>query len=71
MDKFSQSEYSDPFFSLSPSPPPPAPGMPAGMPPLPVPVMLALPPLATYPTKDALYEAIQKWAKDQGYAFTI
>jgi hypothetical protein len=46
--------------------------MPAGMPPpLLAPVMLALPPLATYPTKEALLEAIQKWAKDRGYAFTI
>jgi hypothetical protein len=69
MDQFSKSEYSDPFFSPFPSPPPPAPGMLPGMPP--APTMLALPPLATYPTKDALYEAIQKWAKDRGYAFTI
>jgi hypothetical protein len=75
MDQFSQSEYSDSFLSLSPSPPPsllPAPEMPAGMPPPPpAPEMLALPPLATYPTKEALFEAIQKWAKDRGYAFTI
>jgi hypothetical protein len=50
----------------------PAPEMPAGMPPpLLAPVMLALPPLATYPTKEALFEASQKWAKDRGYAFTI
>ena len=61
MDQSSQSESSDRFFSLSPSPAPPAP---------PAPEMLALPPLATYPTKEALYEAIQKWAKDRGYAFT-
>jgi len=44
--------------------------MPAGIPPPPAPVMLALPPLATYPTKEALFEGIQKWAKDRGYAFT-
>jgi hypothetical protein len=30
---------------------------------------LALPPLATYPSKEALFEAIQSWAKDHGYAF--
>jgi len=64
MDQFSQSEVSDCFFSLSPSPPLPPPA-------LPVPVMLALPPLATYPSKEALFKAIQKWAKDRGYAFTI
>jgi hypothetical protein len=74
MDQFSQSD-SDPFYSLSPSPPPssllPAPEMPAGMPPPPpAPVMLALPPLATYLTKEALFEAIQGWSKDRGYAFT-
>ena len=32
---------------------------------------LSLPPLATYPSKEALFEAIQSWAKLQGYAFTI
>jgi hypothetical protein len=32
--------------------------------------MLALPPEATYPTREALYEAIQSWAKPRGYAFT-
>jgi hypothetical protein len=57
-----QSSQSDRFFSLSP-PAPPAP------PALPVP--LELPSLATYPSKEALFEAIQKWAKDRGYAFTI
>ena len=68
MDQFSQSEVSDCLFSLSPSPPsPPPPAPPA----LPAPVMLALPPLAIYPSKEALFEAIQKWAKDRGYAFTI
>jgi hypothetical protein len=30
-----------------------------------------LAPLATYPSKEALFEAIQKWSKDRGYAFTI
>jgi hypothetical protein len=77
MDHFSQSDSSDLFFSPSPSPSPSlplVPEMPAGMPPLPLPpapVMLALPPLATYPSKEALFEAIQKWSKDRGYAFTI
>ena len=33
--------------------------------------MLALPPLAIYPSKEALFEAIQSWAKARGYAFTI
>lgn len=36
-----------------------------------LPRILALLPLATYPTREALYKAIQKWAKDRGYAFTI
>jgi hypothetical protein len=30
---------------------------------------LALPPLASYPSKEALFEAIQSWSKLQGYAF--
>ena len=33
--------------------------------------LLALPPLATYPSKEALFEAIQSWSKLRGYAFTI
>jgi hypothetical protein len=32
--------------------------------------MLAMLPEATYPTREALYEAIQSWAKPRGYAFT-
>jgi hypothetical protein len=32
---------------------------------------LALPPLAIYPSKEALFEDIQSWAKLRGYAFTI
>jgi hypothetical protein len=32
---------------------------------------LALPPLATYPLKEALFKAIQSWSKPRGYAFTI
>ena len=30
---------------------------------------LTLPPLAVYPSKEALFEAIQRWAKDRGYAY--
>ena len=33
--------------------------------------ILALPPIASYPSKQALFEAIQSWAKLQGYAFSI
>ena len=33
--------------------------------------ILALPPIASYPSKEALYEAIQSWAKLRGYTFTI
>ena len=32
---------------------------------------LDLPPLAIYPSKEALTESIQAWAKDHGYAFSI
>jgi hypothetical protein len=71
MDQFSQSEGSDRFYSLSPSPPPAPPAPPALPVPPTLPVLLALPPLATYPSKEALFEAIQRWAKDRGYAFTI
>ena len=71
MDQFSESEGSDPFFTPSP-PPELLAGMPAGIPaPPPPPTILALPPLATYATKEALFEGIQKWAKSRGYAFTI
>lgn len=35
------------------------------------PIMLALPPLAIYPSKEALFEAVQGWSKDPGYAFII
>jgi hypothetical protein len=33
--------------------------------------VLTLPPLAVYPSRDALFEAIQSWAKPRGYAFTV
>jgi hypothetical protein len=43
------------------------------LPPLPpsAPELLALPPLAIYPTREALFEAIQSWSKLRGYAFTV
>jgi hypothetical protein len=34
------------------------------------PLTMALPPLAVYQSKQALFEAIQAWAKPRGYAFT-
>ena len=62
MDQFSDfSDFGDNFDPFA-SPPPPSP------PPLPPPLPLSLPtllppPLATYPSKEALFEAIQSWAK--------
>jgi hypothetical protein len=38
---------------------------------VPVSRLLALPPLAIYPSKEALTESIQAWAKDHGYALSI
>ena len=32
---------------------------------------LTLPPLAIYPSRKALFEAIQSWSKSRGYAFTV
>ena len=32
---------------------------------------MPLPPEAQYPSKEALFKAIQAWAKPRGYAFTI
>jgi hypothetical protein len=61
MDQSSQFDNSNPFFSPAPSPPPLANASNA----------LSLPPEATYPSKEALFEAIQSWAKLRGYAFTI
>ena len=63
MDQFDQFDQFNSLLSPTPSPPPLPPPLPQ------LPVMLALPPLATYPTKDALFEAIQGWAKLRGYAF--
>jgi hypothetical protein len=61
MDQSSQFDDFDPFFS----PPSPLPTDASD-----APVALSLPPEATYPSKGALFEAIQAWAKLRGYAFT-
>ena len=37
----------------------------------PTPNALAPPPLAIYPSKEALFEAIQSWSMAHGYAFTV
>ena len=63
MDQFSQFDVSDPFSQPPPPPPVLQPLTSASD-------ALSLPPLATYPSKEALYEAIQSWSKPQGYAFT-
>lgn len=63
MDRF---DDFDPFdLSDLDSPPPPPPPLTSDMP-----VMLAPPPLATYPSRTALLEAIQSWASARGYAFS-
>jgi hypothetical protein len=73
MDQFDQFDDSDPF-RLSQALISPTPSLPPSPPPLPgnapdAPPMLSLPPLATYPSREALFEAIQGWAKSRGYAF--
>jgi hypothetical protein len=70
MDQFDQFDQFDeePFISPSPPLPPPLP------PPPPIDALhalLALPPIAIYPSKEALFEAIQDWSKTRGYAFVI
>src|SRR4030081_4015577 len=65
MDQFDQFDDLDPFLSPPPVSPPPV------SPPADASDALTLPPLATYPSKEALFEAIQSWAKPRGYAFTI
>ena len=64
MDQFSQFDVSDPF---SQPPPPP----PVSQPLTSASYALSLPPLAIYPSREALFEAIQSWAKLRGYAFTV
>jgi hypothetical protein len=74
MDQFnqfnqtSQSGEPQPLSSPSPLPPPAPPILPANTS---TPELLALPPLAIYPTREALFEAIQSWSKLRGYAFTV
>jgi hypothetical protein len=75
MDEFNESSVFDPldpFFSPLPSPPPLIPLVP---PPTRIasdaPTLLDLPPIALYPSRDTLFEAIQSWSKPRGYAFTI
>src|ERR1700710_410165 len=74
-DEFDQIEQFDqlgnPAPLSSPSPlllPSPPPILPANTN---TPALLALPPLATYSTREALFEAIQSWPKPRGYAFTV
>ena len=62
MNQFDNIQPSSPFNSPPPPPPPPE-----NVPDLPTP--LALPPLAIYPSREALFEAIQAWAKPRGYVF--
>jgi hypothetical protein len=64
MGQFNEFSDSNPF--SSPSPPPP---LPTTRQPENAPKILALPPLAIYPSKDILFEAIQSWAKLRGYDF--
>ena len=64
MDQFSQFNVSDPF-SQPPPPPPVSQSLTSAS------DALSLPPLATYPSKEALFEAIQSWSKPRGYAFTV
>jgi hypothetical protein len=71
MNQFDQFDDSDPFrlseALISPTPSPPLPQLPRNAPD--TLVMLSLPPLATYPSREALFETIQAWAKPRGYAF--
>jgi hypothetical protein len=64
MDQLTQLDQFEPSSLPPPSLPPPS------LPP-PPPIALALPPLATYPSKEALFEAIQSWSKPRGYAFIV
>jgi hypothetical protein len=74
MDQFnqfnqtSQSGEPQPLSSPSPLLPSPPPILPANTS---TSELLALPPLAIYPTKEALFEAIQSWSKLYRYAFTV
>jgi hypothetical protein len=63
MDQFNRFDNTDPFFAplLPPLPPTDASHAPDA---------LSLPPLATYPSREGLFEAIQSCSKPRGYAFT-
>jgi hypothetical protein len=79
MDQFDQFDQSSQSYPLNPPlsgislPSPPSPPLPSLLPAdaSDASNALLLPPLATYPSKVALFEAIQSWSKLQGYAFTI
>jgi hypothetical protein len=58
---------STPFFPPPPSSPPPLPPTNTSH----ASDVLALPPLALYPSREALFEAIQSCSKLRGYAFTV
>jgi hypothetical protein len=73
MDQSNEFSDSDPFSSPTPPllPPPPPPPLPLLLLPTNTPIILALPPLATYPSREALFDTIQAWARLRGYAFSI
>jgi hypothetical protein len=68
MDQFDQLDGSDHFSSPPPLSPPQSNASHHASD---MPNALTLPPLAIYPSKQALFEAIQIWAKPRGYAFSI
>jgi hypothetical protein len=78
MDLFDEFDQIEQFDQLD-NPKPlssPLPLLPPSLPPiLPAntsnPELLALLPLAIYPTREALFEAIQSWSKLRGYVFTV
>jgi hypothetical protein len=70
MDQVNRFDNLDPIFSPPPVSPPPV-SPPLVSPPADASDALALPPLGTYPSKEALFEAIQSWSKPRGYTFTI
>jgi hypothetical protein len=68
MDQFNQFNQTSQSGDLQPLSAPST--LPPPLPPS-APEPLALPPLAIYPTREALFEAIQSWSKLRGYAFTV
>jgi hypothetical protein len=75
MDQFNQfnqtSQSGEPQPLSSPSPLPLPSPPPILLASTSTPELLALPPLAIYPTREALFEAIQSWSKLCRYAFTV